>query len=181
MEPTITQKFVGLDNYFKVATFLEAAEIPRGEMARPEEINIERSARLIVEEFGELQRALDKLRQRFDFPALIEVADALADLEYVINNMHHDLGLPAMEIFNAVHENNLTKLHKCSHCQGSGCAICNNRGCVIIKNAAGKVLKPEGYKSVNLAPILYAEYQRSIARCQGDSPTLPEEQQKSQE
>lgn len=41
---------------------------------------------------------------------LVETADALADLIYVIENLAIELGIPLPEVFHVVHESNMSKL-----------------------------------------------------------------------
>lgn len=68
-------------------------------------------------------------------PDLKKVAKELADLEYVVAGTNLEFGLPADEIFQAVHVNNMTKV--------SGPV-----------RDDGKRLKPEGYTPVDIGIIL---------------------------
>jgi predicted HAD superfamily Cof-like phosphohydrolase len=89
--------------------------------------------RLIREEFAELQDALDA-------EDIIEVADALADLLYVVYGSALQFGIPIDAVLAEVHRSNMTK--------GDG-----------LIDAGGKKLKGPSYKRPDIAGILnrYAE------------------------
>lgn len=70
---------------------------------------------------------------------LAEVADGLTDMLYIIYGTMVSYGIPADDIFSAIHQNNLTKL--------------GPDGKPIIRED-GKVLKPEGYKKFDAAKFL---------------------------
>lgn len=84
---------------------------------------------LIASENGELN---DAVREK----NLVEIADALGDLLYVVFGMAVEMGLPIDEVFRQIHESNMSKL------DDSGKAI---------KDAGGKVLKSKNYKPVDLS------------------------------
>jgi len=83
--------------------------------------------RLISEELGELVEAIDTS----DVSGMIPVADALADLLYVVFGTAIAFGIPIDEVFRQVHASNMTK--KGGHMEG------------------GKWIKPESYKPVDLS------------------------------
>ena len=58
---------------------------------------------LIQEEVDELQEALDK-------KDIVEIADALTDILYVVYGAGHAFGLPLNECFDDVHRSNMSKL-----------------------------------------------------------------------
>lgn len=87
---------------------------------------------LINEEFGELLHA-------YMAKDIVEVADALADLKWVIEGLEHTLGLPQQEIWDEVARSNLSKISD------------NGK---IIKREDGKVLKPETYSPPNIKEVL---------------------------
>lgn len=72
---------------------------------------------------------------------LVEVLDACVDMLYILAGTinTHGLGNILEESFNRVHENNLTKI-------GSDGKV--------LRNPSGKILKPEGYKKVDLSDLL---------------------------
>jgi predicted HAD superfamily Cof-like phosphohydrolase len=60
---------------------------------------------------------------------LVEIADALIDLEYVTLGTHLEYGLPQPKLFKEVHNANMAKLDVAGE---------------PIKDEGGKILKPEG-------------------------------------
>jgi predicted HAD superfamily Cof-like phosphohydrolase len=60
-------------------------------------------ARFIMEELSEHLKACEE-------GSLVDAADALADLIYVTMGMAHAMGLPLDEIFNVVHDCNMSKV-----------------------------------------------------------------------
>lgn len=159
-----------MNNYDKVANFLTVGRVPRGELAAMDPEKSFRSLRLIIEELDELREALTAFNKKPSLDTLAEVADALIDIEYVVNNMHYDLGLPAMQLFDCVHDSNMAKFTVCGSCAGLGgdglhtCNMCGDTGLLVIKDENGKIRKPEGWQRPELHPILYAEYKRSYER-----------------
>ena len=68
---------------------------------------------------------------------IVEVLDALVDMQYVLNGtiLSHGLQDVFDEAYNRVHENNMTKRP-------------------FKKNALGKVIKPKGFKPVDLSDFI---------------------------
>jgi predicted HAD superfamily Cof-like phosphohydrolase len=107
---------------------------------------------LIKEEFAELLDACGYL----DAAALIEnldlqkstegdvigIADALGDLEYVVNGMALSAGIPLPEVVAEIHRSNMTKLGR--------------DGKPIIRED-GKFLKGEDYEEPDLQAVLWPE------------------------
>jgi predicted HAD superfamily Cof-like phosphohydrolase len=87
--------------------------------------------RLIDEELGELHEAMMN-------EDIIEVADALTDLLYVIYGAGHAYGIDLDRCFAEVHRSNMSKF-----VDGK-----------IIKDANGKVLKPKTYSPPDLSFLL---------------------------
>lgn len=88
---------------------------------------------LIAEEFEELVEA-------FDNDDIVEVLDALVDIQYVLLGMVCRFGLQDEFVkgFDIVHDNNMSKIY-------------DENGNKIVKfREDGKVLKPSGYIPVNL-------------------------------
>ncbi len=88
---------------------------------------------LIKEEIRELSDAYDNKNS-------VEVLDALVDIQYVLLAMVCRLGMGKefLDAFQMVHDNNMTKVK-------------DKDGNVIVKfREDGKILKPEGYKKVDL-------------------------------
>jgi predicted HAD superfamily Cof-like phosphohydrolase len=86
---------------------------------------------LIHEELGELIDAIDA-------HDMVEVADALADLLYVVYGAGVAFGINLNDVFAEVHRSNMTK-------------IVNGKA---IKNADGKVIKPLSYEPPDIAAVL---------------------------
>jgi len=88
---------------------------------------------LIDEELNELREALNERN-------LIEVADALTDLLYVVYGAGHSFGINLDKCFEEVHNSNMSKLGE----DGKP-----------IHREDGKVLKGPNYWSPNLKKVLY--------------------------
>lgn len=77
---------------------------------------------------------------------LVKVADALADLKYVIDGTAVSFGIDLDPVFQEVHRSNMTKL-----IQGSDGAL------KPLRRSDGKILKPASYQPPNLGPIIEAQ------------------------
>ena len=88
---------------------------------------------LIREEFEELVDAVARLD-------IVEVADALADMLYVLHGAAVTWGIPLDEVFREVHRSNMTKL--------------GEDGKPVLR-ADGKILKGPHYSAPRLQPILF--------------------------
>lgn len=86
---------------------------------------------LITSEMGELG---DAVRQQ----NIIEIADALGDILYVVFGMAVEMGLDIDRIFYEIHASNMSKINE----DGS-----------ITKDAGGKIIKSLNYKPVDLSWI----------------------------
>jgi len=56
-----------------------------------------------------IQKKLDKLKNAFQVNDLIEMADALGDLLYIVYGVGVSLGIDLEPVFNEVHRSNMTK------------------------------------------------------------------------
>lgn len=88
--------------------------------------------RLIYEELGELREALDNRD-------IVEVADALTDLLYVVYGAGHSFGINLDKCFEEVHNSNMSKLGE----DGKP-----------IRREDGKVLKGPNFREPNLKDLL---------------------------
>lgn len=88
--------------------------------------------KLIVEEFWELKHAFQK-------QDMIEIADACADLKWVIEGLEHSLNIPQQEVWDEVSRSNLSKISS------------NGK---VLKREDGKVLKPDTYSPPDIKNIL---------------------------
>lgn len=113
-----------------VKTFMLAGE---QKVYNTPELSNERSAqaelylRLVTEEYNELKEA-------FQNNDLIEIADACADLKWVIEGLEHSLGIPQQSVWDEVSRSNMSKM-----VDGK-----------LIKRADGKVLKPDTFVQPNI-------------------------------
>jgi predicted HAD superfamily Cof-like phosphohydrolase len=78
---------------------------------------------LIIEEYNELYEA-------YTNKDIVEIADACADLKWVIEGLEHTLNIPQQEVWNEVARSNLQKIGP----DGK-----------VLKREDGKVMKPEGW------------------------------------
>ena len=86
-----------------------------------------------------IEEELDELHLGVDNIDIIEVADALTDLLYVVYGAGHALGIDLDECFQEVHQSNMSKLGE------------DGRP---IKREDGKVLKPDTYFPPDLKSVL---------------------------
>ena len=84
--------------------------------------------RLIQEEF-------DELRQALDTGSVVDIADAIGDLLYVVYGTAVSCGIDMEPITDEIHRSNMSKVG--GH-----------------RRADGKWIKPESYEPANLQPIL---------------------------
>lgn len=89
-----------------------------------------------------LREEIDELEVGFQNRDLIEIADALTDIEYVLAGgfLQCGLGDAADDLFAEVQRSNMTKT-----VDGK-----------VIRNEAGKIQKPEGYSKPDLKTIVEA-------------------------
>lgn len=87
---------------------------------------------LIAEEYAELENAVRE-------GDLVEIADALADLEYVLHGMALEYGIPLHEVVAEVHRSNMTKL--------------DDDGKPIYRED-GKILKSKNYEPPRIKEVL---------------------------
>ena len=88
--------------------------------------------KLIVEEFWELKKA-------FEEKDLVEIADACADLKWVLEGLEHTLNIPPQEVWNEVARSNLSKISS------------NGK---VVKRPDGKVMKPDNWSPPDIKTIL---------------------------
>ncbi|MDQ3763374.1 MAG: hypothetical protein M3460_17625 [Actinomycetota bacterium] len=125
-----------------VAEFHAAFNLPR--QAQPS-LNVERSLEelrisLLEEEFSELVTATHARD-------LVGIADALADITYVVYGTALTYGIDLDCVLSEVHRSNMSKLD------------CNGKSII---RADGKVLKSERYSPPNVAAVL--QHQVSLSR-----------------
>jgi len=123
----------GVSNFELVGDFMEAfGQDVHCDPIWPDFSTRELRLDLIQEEFEELQEAIDN-------NDMVEVADALTDLLYVVYGAGHAFGIDLDECFLEVHESNMSKLGP------DGRAI---------RRDDGKVLKSENFFAPDFSHIL---------------------------
>lgn len=88
--------------------------------------------RLVIEEYTELCNA-------FENRDLVEIADACADLKWVIEGLEHSLRIPQQAVWDEVNRSNRSKFVD---------------GKLIKDSITGKVLKPDTYSPPDIKTIL---------------------------
>ena len=81
----------------------------------------------------------DELIVAFGNRNMVEIADACADLKWVIEGLEHTLKIPQQEVWDEVARSNLSKISE------------NGK---VLKREDGKVLKPEGWTPPDIRSIL---------------------------
>ena len=89
-----------------------------------------------------IEEELDELHYAIDNKDMVEIADALGDLLYVVYGAGHAFGIDLDECFKEIHASNMSKLGP----DGKP-----------IKREDGKVLKPDTFFPPDLKSILYSE------------------------
>ena len=87
---------------------------------------------LINEEWNELKAAMSNTD-------LVEIADACADLKWVIEGLEHTIGLPQQQVWNEVARSNMSKISESGK---------------VLKRKDGKVQKPETYSPPDIKTII---------------------------
>lgn len=124
-----------ISNFEKVGDFMEAfGQNVEMEPTWPDFNTRDLRLELISEEFSELCQAMEDRD-------MVQIADALTDLLYVVYGAGHSFGLDLDECFEEVHKSNMSKLGK------------NGRP---LYREDGKVLKGPGFFEPDLERILGA-------------------------
>lgn len=117
-----------MDSKNDVRIFMDACDQKATDFGPQSELYMD----LIIEEFRELVTAYGS-RNR------VEIADATADLKWVLEGLEHTLQIPQQEVWDEVARSNLDKI---------------SEGGKVLKRQDGKVLKPEGWTSPNIKSII---------------------------
>ena len=124
---------INISNFEKVGDFMEAfGQEVLVEPIFPDFNLAALRLDLIEEEVQELRDGLGK-------GSLLEVADALTDILYVVYGAGHSFGIDLDDCFNEVHRSNMTKL--------------GEDGRPMYRDD-GKVMKGPGYEEPNLLPFV---------------------------
>jgi predicted HAD superfamily Cof-like phosphohydrolase len=117
-----------VNSYDDVKVFMEACDQNETGFDKQSELYME----LITEEFKELIEAfLDK--------DIVEIADACADLKWVIEGLEHTLNIPQQQVWDEVSRSNLSKISATGK---------------VLKREDGKVMKPDTYSPPNIEAII---------------------------
>lgn len=140
----------------------------------PSDERVRLRARLIAEEFFEVlesmfagrftapkTEAMWMIDNFTPMPKMADLADGLADLDYVVEGTRLEFGIDGGPIADEVHRSNISKAFECLVCWGTGyeigeveghgyktstpCGVCNGKGVVTKKRPDGKALKPDGW------------------------------------
>jgi predicted HAD superfamily Cof-like phosphohydrolase len=117
-----------------VRVFHEACDVPvldKPQIPSQERCHLRNS--LNDEEWEELWSALDR-------GDLVGIADALADLIYVLVGMALEYGIPLDKVWDAVQQTNIAKIDPATG--------------KVRKREDGKILKPDGWQPPDIAGIL---------------------------
>lgn len=117
-----------MDSRNDVKTFMDACDQKEVNYGKQTTLYVD----LIFEEFKELMQA-------YANRDIVEIADACADLKWVIEGLEHTLQIPQQEVWNEVSRSNLSKISSTGK---------------VIKREDGKVLKPEGWTPPNIKEII---------------------------
>jgi len=113
---------------FMIACDQEVKEAPHNGLTQQAELYI----KLIDEEYKELHEGIN----HFD---LVEIADACADLKWVIEGLEHSLGIPRQAVWDEVARSNMSKI---------------SEGGKVLKRDDGKVQKPNTYSPPDIKSII---------------------------
>jgi hypothetical protein len=142
MQGNFTQGNVPFRTFYEqYCEFGKAMDVPQGCIAEsPNFKAVQLALNLIREEYeDEFKQAIMKFGTAPSLENLAEVADAVADTIYVLCHLCYTLDIPIDLVYGAVHANNMTKVGP----DGK-----------VKKREDGKVLKPEGYKPVDVWKLL---------------------------
>ena len=117
-----------MNSYDDVKVFMEACGQNETGFGPQSELYME----LITEEFQELVEA-------FLNKDIVEIADACADLKWVVEGLEHTLNIPQQEVWDEVARSNLKKIDPITG--------------KVLKREDGKVMKPEGWTPPDIKSI----------------------------
>lgn len=121
-------------------------------------------AKLIFEEYEEFEEAQYHSKHPGREELLVEVADALGDLLYVVYGAAVTYGIDLEPVFNEIHRSNMSKLwtheeadHYCSHgiLDKEVLTFSEVGDKLIAQRSDHKIIKSPSYSPVNLKPILF--------------------------
>lgn len=90
--------------------------------------------------FSLVREEVIELNEAFKKNDIVEIADACADIIWVVEGLCHSLGIPLQEVWDEVARSNMSK-------------TVNGK---LIKREDGKVLKPDTYSPPDIEKILFS-------------------------
>jgi predicted HAD superfamily Cof-like phosphohydrolase len=117
-----------MDSKNDVRIFMDACDQKARDFGGQAELYMD----LIIEEFKELVHAYGNRNK-------VEIADATADLKWVLEGLEITLNIPQQEVWDEVARSNLAKISPTGKVE---------------KRADGKVLKPEGWTPPDIKSII---------------------------
>lgn len=93
---------------------------------------------------------------------IVELADGLADLDYVVEGTRLEFGIDGGPIADEVHRSNMAKAVSCPDCHGGqvrgwACGTCHAKGRIVKRREDGKILKPESWTAPDIAGVLHKQ------------------------
>lgn len=117
-----------------VRAFREACDLPIATtVGFPPRECVELQQRLLLEEYLEWLQAVSERD-------MVEVADALADMVYIIVGTALEFGIPLDRVWDEVQRSNMAKVDPVSG--------------RVARREDGKILKPQGWEAPNVAGVL---------------------------
>lgn len=144
------ERLKGQSNFQRVQDFHRAFGVPSAEKpTEPSRDLYHLRVGLIDEELSEFVEAhYEDMREDADFkPDLIEIADAIGDMLYVIYGTADQYGLDADAIFEAIHVSNMSKLDE------NGKPLFHDG----ITGPKGKVKKSARFEEPKLREVIYGD------------------------
>lgn len=120
-----------MNTYDDVKVFMEACDQTETGFGK-HTCQAELYMHLITEEFQELVEA-------FLAKDMVEIADACADLKWVIEGLEHTLNIPQQEVWDEVARSNLSKISPSGK---------------VLKREDGKVMKPDTFSPADIKSII---------------------------
>ena len=106
---------------------------------------------------------------------LPELADAFADIDYIVEGSRLEFGIEGGAVADEVHRSNMAKAPVCAACDGNGfrqkndhdsedCPRCGGKGRIILKRADSKVQKPEGWTPPDIEAQITYQHEAPLTR-----------------
>ena len=117
-----------MNSHDDVEIFMEACDQTETGFGEQSELYL----KLIIEEYNELYEA-------YTNKDIVEIADACADLKWVIEGLEHTLNIPQQDVWDEVARSNLSKISPTGK---------------VLKREDGKVMKPDTFSPADIKSII---------------------------